>query len=81
MSKEEIRGVTGGKVMQCLLCNQEDLVVCSVFYRTPMEGCQNGVMCGRRQVVVKKWCVCILNQLEATWRSLTDARVEGIKMI
>ena len=41
MSKEEIRGVTGGKVTQFLLCNQEDLVVCSVFYRAPMEGCQN----------------------------------------
>ena len=52
MSKEEIRGVTGGKVMQCLLCNQEDLVVCSVLYETPMEGCQNGGGVG--PTVVKK---------------------------
>ncbi len=33
--------VTKGKVMQCLICNQQDLVVYYQFYRKPMEGCKN----------------------------------------
>ena len=37
----EIRNVTGGKVMQCLICNQQDIIVYSEFYSKPMEGCKN----------------------------------------
>ena len=40
MNNEEIRNVTGGKVMQCLICNKQ-VQVYSEFYRKPMKGCMN----------------------------------------
>ena len=41
MRNEEVRNVARGKVMECLICNQQDLVVDYEFYRKPTEGSQN----------------------------------------
>ena len=36
---KELRNVVRAEVMQCFICNQQDLVVYSEFYWKPMEGC------------------------------------------
>ncbi len=55
MRNEEIRNVTGGKVMQSLKCNQQDLVVYFEFYRKPMEG-----------FVCVQFCSCVLGSLSSS---------------
>ena len=41
MGNKELRNVARGEVMECFICNQQDLVVYSEFYRKPMEGHKN----------------------------------------